>query len=308
VLQSWQHRFTPPRTIAHLPLSPGGDGYVIEIEDPAGGTDTLRLGSASTVDCVVQADIYCEYRPGLVSDGYERVGIFARDNAQGSFDGTLSTQGACYGLTWDSDDGRLRCMRAAGGIVHDLAPVPLYRPSTGWRRFRIEARGSSLAFFVDGYPILSTTDTTYARGEFGIGYHENFRTNAYMRGTRADNFFADLPESLTTSIAVEPTSGALLLESSRGIPGDYCWRAATFASGSFPNGPFYGLDMSFTEALLLLASGHPAFLGSFDAAGGNAYALSPPLPGGFTLHAVTLEIDPWIRLVGVSPPVSFVIP
>jgi hypothetical protein len=307
-LQSWTWRFTPAQTVGLQPPSPGGDGFVIKVHDPAGGTDSIRLGSMSTTDCVVQADIYCEYRPGLVSDGYERIGIFARDNAQGAFDGTLSTPGACYGLTWDSDDGRLRCMRAGGGIIHDLAPTPIYVASTAWRRFRIEARGSMLTFLVDGSVILAASDTTYASGEFGIGYHENFSTNSLMHGTRADNFFADTADALTTSLGLDPATGALVVESTHGVPGDLCFRGVTLAPGTFPNGPFFGLDLSIADAVFQYLSGHPAFLGSFDGTGRHAYVQPPPLPSGLALYAVTVELDPWMHLVGASLPVSFVIP
>ena len=58
--------------------------------------------------------------------------------------------------------------------IHFLLSSPRIDPSyglTAWRRFRIEARGPSLRFLIDGLPVLATTDTTYPTGEFGIGYN-----------------------------------------------------------------------------------------------------------------------------------------
>ncbi len=111
----------------------------------------------------------------------------------GALDGTQSQNGACYALTWDSDTGRLRCLRVSGGTLVDLSPNPLHLPSTAWRKLHIEAVGNRLTFGIDGQIVLRTTDATFATGQFGIGYHEFFATNSLMKGTRADAFFADLP-------------------------------------------------------------------------------------------------------------------
>ena len=260
----WVPRFTSPTTVFQQPAAPGGDGYVLRVNDSAGGTDTVRLGSVATTDSVFQADVFCEYRPGLAVDGYERVGIFVRDMAQGSFDGPLSTQGACYALTWDSDDGRLRCMRVSGGVRHDFLPTPMYRPSTAWRRFRIEARAAELTFLVDGAIVLSVNDGAFPSGTFGVGYRESFATNSNMRGTRADNLFADLPDAVATQFEVDAATGGLRLMSSRGVPGDLCFRGITASPGAFPNGPFFGIDLSLADAFLLYGTGHPIFVGTFD--------------------------------------------
>jgi hypothetical protein len=191
-LTSWKNKFTTPTIQSLSPSSPGGDGYVLNVRDPSGGTDTTRIGQVTDGDVYVKADIYCEYRPGLVADGFERVGIFARDSGVAAFDGTLSQAGECYLLAWDSGTGRLWCARATGGVVTDLNPSPVFMASTAWRTFRIEAEGSSLRFLVNGSPVLSTTDATHDRGQGGIGFHEYFTTNGNMLGTRADNFESGL--------------------------------------------------------------------------------------------------------------------
>lgn len=304
----WQPRFTNPQTVFLQPAAPGGDGFAVQVNDPAGGTDTIRLGSAATTDCVLQADIFCEYRPGLVSQGYERLGIFVRDNTGGSFDRTSSGNGACYALTWDSDDGRLRCARASGGVLHDLAPTPIYRPSTAWRRFRIEARGPELTFRMDGELLLVVQDATFPSGSFGIGYRESFSTNGLMRRTRADNVFVDLPDALTTRFHHDPALGTLTLETRHGVPGDTCVRGVTPLTGSYPAGPFFGIELSLADALAQYQSGLPLFTGVFDGTGRQGFTTTVPLPSGLTFHAVSLHLDGAGHLLGVSPPITFALP
>ncbi len=200
-LTAWQDRFTAPVIQSFTPASPGGDGYVLRVMDASGGAETTRIGNLTDDDYFVQCDIYCQYRPELASNGYERVGIFLRDNGNGVFEHTYAGGGYCYAMAWDSADGRLWCMKSVAGVITDLSPAPIYRTSTAWRRMRIEARGNQLTFLCDGETLLNTTDDTFSAGQCGIGYHEYFTTNSNMAGTRADNFLADC-------LSVNPTPTA----------------------------------------------------------------------------------------------------
>jgi len=206
-LTSWVNKFTQPTITSFSPCSPGGDGYVLIVKDPAGGMETTRIGNVTDVDYYVECDIYCNYCPDLSSDGYERVGIFARDNENGAFEHTSGGGGYCYVLAWDSSDGRLWCMKSQNGAKTDLNLSPMYRPSSGWRKMRIEVYGNQITFKIDGDTILETTDDTYRSGQCGIGYHEYFTTNSNMIGTIADNFKADLI-SPTPSPTPTPTPRA----------------------------------------------------------------------------------------------------
>jgi len=194
----WRDRFTAAQIIPFAPVSPGGDGYVLRVMDPAGGVETSRIGNLTDTNYYVQCDIYCHYRPELAADGFERSGIFIRDNGNGVFEHTYAGGGYNYIMAWDSSDGRLWCMRAVNGAITDLLPAPVYLPSTAWRRVRIQGDGPQLAFFCDGQLILSVIDDTFSHGQCGIGYHEYFATNSHMEGARADNFRADLPEIVPT--------------------------------------------------------------------------------------------------------------
>lgn len=194
-LSTWINRFTTPLLQSFSPASPGGDGTILVVRDTSGGIDTTRLGRTSDSNYFVQCDIYCNYRPALAANGLERVGIFLRDDGNGLFTGTNGAgtiRGNNYALTWDSSDGRLRCNRTVNGTPTDLLPAAQFLPSSGWRRFRIEALGTQITFKLDSSTLLSISDSIHAQGEFGIGYQELYATNSNILGTYADNFLADV--------------------------------------------------------------------------------------------------------------------
>ena len=90
----------------------------------------------------------------------------------------------------------------ANGVPTDLLSTQMFRPTTAWREFRIDAIGDELTFVLDGEVILQVTDTTHPSGQFGIGYHEYFTDNANIIGTRADNFAAtETPDPLPVSLS-----------------------------------------------------------------------------------------------------------
>jgi hypothetical protein len=193
-LSGWINRFVNHQVGAFSPVAPGGDGFVLTVRDPSGGIDTTRIGDLEDADYFVQADIYCDFRPELIADGFERVGIFARDDGNGIFCGTNTAgtiRGNNYSLTWDSHTGRVQCLRTVDGTPVDLLATPVFETGTGWRHFRIECVGAEISFRLNGNLLLSVTDTARASGQFGIGYQEQFANNANIRGTRADNFLAD---------------------------------------------------------------------------------------------------------------------
>jgi hypothetical protein len=187
----WANKFTSPVITAFSPTSPGGDGYVLVVKDPSGGYESTRIGNATDSGYYVQTDIYCQYRPEVASDGFEREGIFARDSGNGGFEGTTGGGGYCYFMAYDSNNGRVWCAKSVNGIITDFNIAPIYYPSTAWRKFRIECSGNRITYKLDNSVVLSKIDNTYHSGPCGIGFHEYFLTNSNMLGTRTDNFFAD---------------------------------------------------------------------------------------------------------------------
>jgi len=197
-LPFWSDRFQAHTVVAYSPISPGGDGFALRVRDTSGGIDAARLGSGTDRDYFVESYIHCNYRPELAANGTERVGIFLRDNGNGLFTGSsgAGVPGNCYGMTWDSSDGRVRCFRTVAGVLTDLLPVPVLLPSSAWRHMRVEAVGTSLRFVMDGEELLRATDASHAQGQMGIGYHDVYTTNANILGTFADNFHADRLDAL----------------------------------------------------------------------------------------------------------------
>lgn len=185
----WDDKFTYHDVVSFSPASPGGDGYVIKVQDPAGGADTTRCGDFDDTDYTVEADIYCDHRPDVSGDGFERYGLFARDSGTGAFGLSSYGGGNCYAMTYDSHDGRLRAAKFInGGLVDFLEDARVYLPASEWRHFRIDCYGSTIEYRLDGTLICRVDDTTHPRGYVGIGHHEFFTTNSLARGTRADNF------------------------------------------------------------------------------------------------------------------------
>ncbi|MBL8901559.1 MAG: hypothetical protein JNM84_28285 [Planctomycetes bacterium] len=306
-LASWRAKFTAPISVATQPAPPSGDATALRIQDPAGGTESLRLEPGFVRDVVFEADLLCDHRPEVAASGYERMGIFVRDRASGAFDGTSSQQGACYALCFDSNDGRVRCLRVSGGVLIDLLPSPRYAPATAWRRFRLEAEGTRLRFALDGELLLEVVDATHSEGAFGIGYHEYFSSNALMRGTRVDAVHAEVPNAFALELRSGLSPGSLELRRRRGSPGDFYLTVFTFQPGAFPNGWFYGLDPAPAELAFQLSALHPIFVGRLDARG-ESELLVPGLPAGLSMQAVALTLDPSLRLLRAARPVALVLP
>lgn len=186
---AWDDKFTPNPILA-IPLPPPGSfDHVLDLKNEAGGYETASIGLRRDASYRVEADVFCEYRPDVAADGFERVGIFARDDGNANFDSPGLGGGNCYALTYDTDDGRIRAAVVVDGVVSDfLAATPLYAPSTAWRQFRIDCRGDQIDYFVGGTCIASVNDTTRAAGRCGLGHHEYFGNDANIHGGRFDDF------------------------------------------------------------------------------------------------------------------------
>lgn len=186
---SWDDKFSPNPVAAFSPAAPEGDGYVMTVANPLGGYETTSAGTARDVNCTAEAWIYCEHRPEVAADGFERVGLFARDDGNANFDSPDLGGGNCYALTYDSADGRIRAGVVVEGVLTDLLEsAPVYEPTSGWRRFRLDCYGSSIRYSIDGVTLAETVDATHASGRCGLAYHEYFADDANAHGTRADNF------------------------------------------------------------------------------------------------------------------------
>jgi hypothetical protein len=182
---------------AFSPSSPGGDGKALFVTDATnagtGKSESVTIGKPGHTNYYVQCDVYFNYRPAyLVSDGgFERYGIFLRDDGFAGLDTTYEGSGNAYALLWDADDGRLRAAKLVDGAVTDLLPAVKYVTGSAWHTMRIEARGTQLKYFLDEQLLLQTNDSTFPSGVCGIGYTMHFNGYPAGRGAYFDNFVAD---------------------------------------------------------------------------------------------------------------------
>lgn len=189
----WDDKFVFNGVSAFSPTAPGGDGYVITVKDPSGGAETIHVGDLADTDYAVEAQVYCEYRADVAGNGFERYGIYARDNGNNCFTLTTLGGGYSYAMTCDTDDGQIRAAKVVNGAMTDFLSPAIYRTTSAWRKMRIECVGPNIKYYLDGALIANVLDSTYSRGYCGIGFQELFTTNSNMHGTRADSFRATTP-------------------------------------------------------------------------------------------------------------------
>ncbi|MCP4246512.1 MAG: hypothetical protein GY778_05635 [bacterium] len=188
---AWDDKFSFNPVVPLAGPAPDGDGFVLQVRNDGGEYETAAVGAVGDTNCNVEAWVFCEYRPEVAADGFERVGIFARDRGNANFEAGNLGGGNCYALTSDTDTGRIRAGAVTAGVFTDfLEASPLYAPTTAWRRFQIECTGSSIRYCVDDTVVAGVNDTTHTSGRCGIGHHEYFATDANVRGTYAENFNA----------------------------------------------------------------------------------------------------------------------
>ena len=182
----WIARFTEPICVER-PDAPGGDSTALRVLDPEeAGYESIRIGSLDEGDYCVSATIYCPYRPELESQGFERVGIFARDRYSGGFDSAKRAN--CYLMAFDSHDGRIHCAKTEKGVMTDFLDEVKFLRSSGWHEFSITCRGNSIEYFLDGERLLQVNDDFRSAGQAGVGYHEYFSDNTLAQGTFVAKF------------------------------------------------------------------------------------------------------------------------
>lgn len=192
-------KFTRSVVKAFGPASPGGDGHALFMTDALnsgnGLTESVLVGIPGHRNYFVQCEVYLHYRPSYVNPSlnrWERYGIFLRDDGFAGMSHSFEGAGNGYALVFDSDDGRLRAGRLVEGSASDFLPTPRYLTSSGWHTLRIEARETTLRYFLGDELLIEVTDTTFPAGPCGIGYYWN-PNGSYPagRGAHFDNFVAD---------------------------------------------------------------------------------------------------------------------
>jgi hypothetical protein len=155
-----------------------------------GTTESVSVGLPGHRNYFVQADVYFNFgTPAGV--GWERYGVFLRDDGFAGLNTTFEGAGNCYAILWDTDDGRLRAARIVDAAITDLISPARYVTGSAWRTMRIEARGNQIKFFLNSELLVQVNDTTFSSGQCGVGYVTHRTDWPATRGAYFDNFIAD---------------------------------------------------------------------------------------------------------------------
>jgi hypothetical protein len=99
--------------------------------------------------------------------------------------------------------------------------------------------------------------------------------------------------------------GSVTVRNSGCTPNGSYVTAVTTNVGTYPNGPFFGVDITLVEVVNSLALG-PPFFGPLDANGGSVFAVPAGIPTGITIYAVTVDANMVLLVpISVSPPLTF---
>ena len=160
---------------ASLPPVPGGL-KAFTLHNARGTTASAYLGDTAWSDYRVDAWVYCDLRKAEGKTGYDRVGIFLRDQADRAGDTKDGAQlGAAYAMTFDSDDGGIRAASIDGGGIEDFHPDPRYKlKESGWHKFAVRVTGNELIYELDDKEFWRGRDSLFAKGDCGVYYRSSF--------------------------------------------------------------------------------------------------------------------------------------
>ncbi|MBX7246042.1 MAG: C39 family peptidase [Candidatus Sumerlaeaceae bacterium] len=154
--------------------------------------DSAWVGNGDWRDYRVEALVYCDYRPELEKKGFDRVGIFIRDNGDHAGDTKDGVElGETYAMTFDTDDGGIRAAYVENGGIRDFRRGPRYTiKESGWHRFAIRCAGDELVYELDGREFWRTRDRMLTSGDCGVYYKAGFDDLSLSRGLRFADFKA----------------------------------------------------------------------------------------------------------------------
>lgn len=170
--------------------SPDGSP-AMKLLSPGREFDSAWVGSGAWKDYRVEAWVYCEIRPDLKPQGFDRAGIFIRDDGQHTGD-TMSTleAGSSYAMTFDSDDGRIRAGNIENGGMEDFKSKPFRLSAPGWHKFAIACRGDQVVFELDGQPFESAKSKVALAGDCGVYYRTGYYDKSISHGVTFAGFKA----------------------------------------------------------------------------------------------------------------------
>jgi len=158
-----------------LPPVPGGL-KAFTLHDATSTTASAYLGDTDWSDYRVEAWVYCDLRKAEGKTGYDRVGIFLRDQADRAGDTKDGAQsGAAYAMTFDGDDGGIRAASIDGGGIDDFRPGARFKlTESGWHKFAVRVTGNELIYELDGKEFWRGRNRLFSKGDCGVYYRSSF--------------------------------------------------------------------------------------------------------------------------------------
>lgn len=308
--------FTPPATSAYSFAMLGGTGHEI------GGVYSGACGSLVSVACVEEA----EGNVGALTAGVTYYVEVVDWNAAGAFtldiapfvpaanDDCAGATPVQVGLTLGVDN--LYATRSAG--------VPCDVGRDLWYSFTPTCSGF-YSFSTCGLSLNGNVDDTvlvlygscgslpFACDDDTCGPESKVVADLVAGQTYLVRLGGYEGQRIVTGLRIEPAAafaiafdvapGSVTMSIEHGTGNALYFAPLTFFAGNFPQGAFFGIDISFLD-LLLQANAGPPFVGALDACGATTQGPYLGVPPGLTLYSVALDNlgSPVIR---ASAPVTF---
>lgn len=205
----WRYKVTTDTatiTVAEDP-PPAAEANTTSSLSPPDGTRALRMrtppgekfqvafvGDPLARDYHVQSWVYCDYKPADKDRGYDRYGIFMHDAGQHRLaPKTELEDDDCILMSYDSDNGRLRCGNFDKGGMGEFRRDrdATYIKESGWHKMGIRAEGTTVTFELDDKPIHVARNVSrfaedapraFSSGDSGVFYRSTYPQQSERRG------------------------------------------------------------------------------------------------------------------------------
>lgn len=170
----WDAKYGKVELVEDFTTAPPQAGAVARLQTEGKILDSAWLGNSEMKDYRVEGWVWCQLRPKTNDTiGYERVGIFARDNGQHAGDSKTELEiGQSLAMTFDSDDGSVRAGDVYNGSIGDYRAKRFKITESGWHHFSISCKGNTASYELDGKPFhVQQNVRPHRAGDCGVFYN-----------------------------------------------------------------------------------------------------------------------------------------
>lgn len=188
----WQAKYGKLEMADKGTTPPPSGSPVIHLFTSGETHDAAWVGDYAWTDYRVEANVYCELRREQRFDGWERVGIFARDNGQHMLDSKTEAEiGSAVMMCYDGDDGSIRAGYAQNGSVGDFREERFKLKESGWHKFALICKGNTVEYELDGKPFHTERIPQYKSGDCGVFYNSAFKPELPEQHKAHGVYFSD---------------------------------------------------------------------------------------------------------------------